>query len=453
LSGIRVPPEWHRFERRPWYVGQMLLYRSGYDARRILLYARLPVIALFLALSCSLFAFVRVVGGSDIAALSAMSLSAFCPTLLAHGHLATVDMGLTLFSFAAIALTLRVLEESSTSIAVLAGVSAACAAASKVSGAIVPLFILMLVAFYAVRGRVLPWRSLFVAGLSSVITFAAIYLAVSRGSNPFTEYLREIRNIHMLYAGGYNRPQFLLGEFSRHGWWYYDVIALLLKMTLPALLLIVIATIVAIWQRRRESLALLAFALLFLAVSSFSSLAIGVRHVLPIFPFVFAAIGISLSDPPVSNHDERRAFGIAVATLIAWHAGASLLAYPSYISYFNPLIGNQRNADRYLVDSNLDWGQDLHRLALWTREHKVDFIRVNYFGAGDIGYEFGARAASWPAPRPQSLPKGWFAVSRHYYRLSFDRSFSAMDYDTYLARSHAQYVTTVGGSIYVYRVP
>jgi hypothetical protein len=53
------------------------------------------------------------------------------------------------------------------------------------------------------------------------------------------------------------------------------------------------------------------------------------------------------------------------------------------------------------------------------------------------------------APRPEPLPRGWFALSRHPYRLSFRLP---ENYDQYLGRSRARYVTTIGRSIVVYRV-
>jgi hypothetical protein len=143
---------------------------------------------------------------------------------------------------------------------------------------------------------------------------------------------------------------------------------------------------------------------------------------------------------------------IAAAALVAVHALTAVLVFPSYLSYFNLLIGSPRNADRVLIDSNLDWGQDLRRLGQWAREHDVDLMRVHYFGAGSVEHELGARGMRWPAPRREPLPKGWFAVSRHFYRLSFLPARSPIDYEVYLRTNRAEYVTTIGGSIDIYRV-
>ena len=150
---------------------------------------------------------------------------------------------------------------------------------------------------------------------------------------------------------------------------------------------------------------------------------------------------------------ERRVVGPVLLVLFAAQLMVAVRTFPSYISYFNPLIGSHRNADRILIDSNLDWGQDLRRLKQWTDAHGVDFIRIDYFGGGDIEHLFAEKAERWTAPRPEPLPRGWYAVSRHFYRVSFDPKESPVDYDTYLEASNAEYVTTVGGSIDVYRVP
>jgi hypothetical protein len=448
IAGYRVPDEWRALGNRPWVAGHMLLYRAGYDPQRILRTARLPVVALFLALCFAVFWFVREATRSDACALAAFALTGFCPTLLAHGRLATVDMALTFFAFAATALLLRLLQTSSTSSAIGCGVALACAMASKVSGALLVPFFVVVIAVWFLRERRVHIRALIVAAVSTLIAFVAIYWLVGRSLDPtlpFRAYLGEVAAVRGFYSERHVLPQFLLGEFSKDGWPYYSLVAMAVKTPLPALALFVLATLPAILKRRFEVIVCVLFAALFLLMSAFSTLNIGIRHVLPIFPFLYAGAAVSLCDA-------ARPIRVAAIALVIAHALIAVLAYPSYLSYFNPLIGSARNADRVLIDSNLDWGQDLRRLERWRREHGIDVLRVHYFGAGSVEHELGAHGLRWSAPRPEPLPKGWFALSRHYYRLSFLRARSPVDYDTYLRVSHAQYVTTVGGSIDIYRV-
>jgi hypothetical protein len=447
LTGHRVPDEWRRFGNRPWVAGHMLLYRAGYDSQRILRMARLPAIALLLALCFAVWGFVRDATGDDAAAVGAFALTGFCPTLLAHGRLATVDLGVTLFAFLATMLLLRLLRTPSMGVAVATGIAVACTLASKVSGALLVPFFAIVVVLWFVRERRVAWRMLAVAALTSVATFILIYLLIARSIDltlPFRAYLDEVRAVREFYVAN-PLPQFLLGEFSQDGWPHYYLVAIAVKTPLPALALFVLAGVASIRRRRFEVIVCAIFATLFLVVSAFSSLNLGIRHVLPIYPFLYAACAIAL-------FDVSRRMRIAAAVLVVAQALTAVVAYPSYLSYFNPLIGSARNADRILIDSNLDWGQDLRRLGHWTRDHDIDAIHVHYFGAGNVERELGSRGIRWAAPRPEPLPQGWFAVSRHYYRLSFLPARSPVDYDTYLRASGARYVTTIGGSIDVYRV-
>ncbi len=442
-TGHRVPEVWHQYGNRPWVVGHLLLYRAGYDAQRILRLARLPVIALFLGLCFAIYWFVRDVTGSEVAALAAFALTGFCPTLLAHGRLATVDMSVTFFGFVATGLLLRLLRAPSRGMAVATGFALACALATKVSGALLVPFFLIVVGVWFVRRRRLP-SELWLAALTSIVAFMAVYLLLGRSADltlPFRAYLGEVRAVREFYVAN-PLPQFLLGEFSQKGWPHYYLVAIAVKTPLAALVLVVLGLV---RTRRFEAVVSLFFVALFLLVSAFSSLNLGIRHVLPIDPFLFAACAISLAD---ASKNMR----IAAGVLVAAHALTAVIAYPSYLSYFNPLIGSPRNADRILIDSNLDWGQDLRRLGQWARANEIGTIRVHYFGAGNVEQELGERAIRWPAPRPERLPSGWFAVSRHFYRLSFLPARSPVDYDAYLRASGARYVTTIGGSIDVYRV-
>jgi hypothetical protein len=215
---------------------------------------------------------------------------------------------------------------------------------------------------------------------------------------------------------------------------------------LPAIFLFVAALVVGVRRKSFAFWSLLLFVCLFLAVAASGHLALGIRYVLPIYPFIYALTAIALS---MANL--RRAGTAVVVILLAWHVAENLVAYPSYISYFNESIGSRKNADKFLIDSNLDWGQDLRRLDLWCRKNKVSQIAVHYTGGGFPEYELrSAKPIIRTAPGPDLLPKGYFALSRHLYRIS--RKFWGVDYDDYLAASHARYVTTIGGSIYVFRI-
>ncbi|MGZ8868308.1 MAG: ArnT family glycosyltransferase [Thermoanaerobaculia bacterium] len=463
LSGYRVPPGWKGGNH--WSVGQRFLYLSGYDPYRILFLARLPTIALFAALIAVMYWFVLRQTGSAGWALAAATLTGFCPNLMAHGRLATVDLAMTFFSFVATVLLIELITRPSMRVAVTFGVTAAAAVMSKVSGVILaPYLALVVGAAFALRKVQEPRRflkGLAVAIVAAVLFFEAVSLAET-GSDfvraeypdtpvllvPFAEYLANIRTISAWYDKGHAHPQFLLGQFSREGWKHYYLVALLLKTSIPALVLFVAAAVIAVWKRSFVLTILLLFVVLFLVVAATGHLALGVRYVLPVYAFLYAAAVIA-----VGSVNPRRAGIVIVGVLVGWHVFENVVAYPSYLSYFNQFIGSHRNADRYLIDSNLDWGQDLRRLDRWLGEKKVDEVIVHYFGGGAPQFDVSARVIGSYGAGGKPLPKGsWFALSRHYYRLSFAPSISRENYDDYLARSGARYVATVGGSINVYRV-
>lgn len=463
LAGYRIEPGWKGANH--WIVGRRFLYRSGHDAYRILFLSRLPTIMLFGALVAVMYWFVLSQTGSPAWALAAAILTGFCPNLMAHGRLATVDMALTFFAFASTALLITLFGRPTLPLAMLFGLAAVAAPMTKVSGLILgPYFIAVIAAAFVLRHIPEPrrfFKGLAVAIVTGLVFFEAFglaetgqtfahqqYPATSRLAIPFVEYVENVRAINNWYTHGHALPQFLLGEFSTSGWPQYYPIAFLLKTPIPAIFLFVAAMVAGVRMRGFTFSALAAFVVLFFAIAAAGRLALGIRYVLPVYPFIYAATPIALHASKL-----RRGGLVLVAVLLAWHAAENLRAYPSYIAYFNELTGGEANADKFLIDSNLDWGQDLRRLDDWARTNHVRQIAVHYFGGGSVEYEIrSAKPIILYAPGPGLLPPGYFALSRHFYRVSFDPDVWGVNYDDYLAASHAVYVGSVGGSINIYRV-
>ena len=91
-----------------------------------------------------------------------------------------------------------------------------------------------------------------------------------------------------------------------------------------------------------------------------------------------------------------------VLVLAGWYAVGTLRVHPHYLAYFNELGGGPRNGYRLLVDSNLDWGQDLKGLKAWMDARRVSRIKLSYFGSADPAY-YGIDAENLPgysAPHP-----------------------------------------------------
>lgn len=484
LDGVRMPPI-YRPDTRMWAVGRYILYRTGHDPHRLLFLARLPTVIAFLALCLAVSWFVARETGSGWWGLAGLVLTGFCPLIMAHGRLATVDVPLSLFLFLSIALLVRLIERPSIPIAIALGAASAAAVLTKTSGNILaPLFAILIGAALLLRRISSPRRfaaHFALAALTGILVGEVVIVGLAgsdyvrekhpsleapaaRLALPFAEAVANVRAVRALVAKGHEFPQFFLGEQRYRSWPHYYLVAMLLKTTIPALLIAVLG--IAAFARRLPgrgagegdprfaAAACFLFAASFLTAASLGQLAVGVRYVLPVYPALYAGALIAIAERWRDAGVTRRRVAAAAAVLLTWHVAENAIAYPGYIAYFNEIAGGKANADRFLIDSNLDWGQDLRRLGMWAREHGVRELTIHYFGGGDLAADLpGIRASAIPGPGLAPLPAGWFAVSRHFYRLSLSGNLWPLDYDTYLERSGAQYVTTVGDSILVYRVP
>jgi hypothetical protein len=121
---------------------------------------------------------------------------------------------------------------------------------------------------------------------------------------------------------------------------------------------------------------------IYVGVTLTRHLNIGHRHLLPIYPFLFAAAGSAAAAAVRAGRTRRW----AVLALSAWYAASVLHVHPHYLGYFNELVGGPSQGWRYLVDSNVDWGQDLKALKRWTDEHGVTQLKLSYFGTADPAY-------------------------------------------------------------------
>jgi len=94
--------------------------------------------------------------------------------------------------------------------------------------------------------------------------------------------------------------------------------------------------------------------------------------------------GSMLADVNIIRGRALRSIGIVL--LSCWYLAGSLAIYPHYLAYFNEIAGGPDNGYRYLVDSNLDWGQDLKGLGLYMKEKNIDRVHLSYFGTADPNY-------------------------------------------------------------------
>ncbi|HSD09377.1 MAG TPA: hypothetical protein VLF14_00205, partial [Candidatus Binatia bacterium] len=202
-----------------------------------------------------------------------------------------------------------------------------------------------------------------------------------------------LKSLDVLLVGDQPREPayFFAGMWSLQGWWFYHLAAFFLKTPLPLLLGGLFATgawLVGRSNGRRDYCVFIPLLFVFLSNAVLNPLNIGVRHALPAYPLLAIAVSPWLAGPlehlfsaSRTRADLARA-SLSVA-LMAWFTAANLSIAPRYLEYFNELAGGPANGHRWLIDSNVDWGQDLIRLSEYMRERHLDSVKLAYFGRVD----------------------------------------------------------------------
>jgi hypothetical protein len=182
----------------------------------------------------------------------------------------------------------------------------------------------------------------------------------------------------------------LLGDYSRTGWWYYFPVAFALKTSVPFLIVSLVSLFWALWSliRHREwrlFLPLLAVGL-YTALTMNSRINIGVRHFLPVFPFLFLLSGTLLARLLQTHY--QRAMLLVIIFLCGWMALEAARTYPNYIPYMNQLASSQPHW-YYLSDSNVEWGDDTGALAKYLRERGERRVRAALLGGWLSRVQYG----------------------------------------------------------------
>jgi hypothetical protein len=353
----------------------------------------------------------------------AVGLFTFLPPILAHAGLATTDVALTAFLGATFLCGMIWLEDPTWKHAVLFGVSGALMVLSKFSCLVYfPAAAgLALLWYYFVErpswgniGRVVRERlpqfgaavllALFIVWAGYRFSFGKVYFANLK--LPFPELFAGIKQVMTHNAEGHTG--YLLGERRTKGFWYFYEVALAVKTPL-AFLAVMGYGIALAWRKQttpRRLYVPFCFSAAILLVGAFSSINIGIRHVLPIyvgFSLLAAAAVVRL----LETGQTRRWINAAVVALMVWSAATSLFSHPDYLPYFNALAGSQ--PEKILVDSDLDWGQDMKRAGARLQEvHAPDVAFVTNIIA-DLQGDFGFPKTK--GFRPAVPVPGWNLVS------------------------------------------
>jgi 4-amino-4-deoxy-L-arabinose transferase-like glycosyltransferase len=410
-----------------------MLYIAN-DADRLLYAARFMIVLLGVLLGVLVFCWTRELFGFW-AAVIVLGLYTIEPNILAHSRLVTTDFGVTCFVFGTMYFlwrTTRCLSAGN-----LCGLIAffTLAQISKFSAVLLGPIVLVLLMMRACRRS--PWavnigrprpltgrlqRAAIALALSAMlagIAWAAIWAIydfryLPSASPSWAWNLQNDPNVvkiaptitgavawadgHKLLPNAYTegfllgqvkaqkRSGFLAGSYRTEGWWWFFPFAFLVKTPISVLVLFVMGLALSLVHWRRfldDTVCALLTLVAFLAAAMLARLNIGLRHILPIYPFVLLLAGGGVAELCARKQKPLRWLlgGLGLLAVLEF-AGVC----PHYLAFFNQFAGGPRNGQKYLVDSNIDWGQDLKGLKRWMDERNVQHINLSYFGTADPAY-------------------------------------------------------------------
>jgi hypothetical protein len=488
LSGLRLHDH-----RNLWIEGNELLFSNGRYLYNLAL-ARAGVLPFFLLATFLVWYWARLRCG-NWPALAATFLFTTSPVVLAHSGLATTDMiAAATFTWAVLAFV-SFLEGPTYGRAATLGGAAGLAVLSKFSALLfLPACALTLSLTRWLTNRqaaettpltasiTVSWRRpiavavpvlLLIGWAGYRFSISSATTATDRPHYTLDQLAGKSGTLHNLayavaeapfipapaFFQGLAKARFkettghkgyLLGQVKETGWWYFFPVALAVKSTIPFLILTIVGSLYlarSAWLGQADWIALspLVAALTVILVCLPSRINIGVRHILPIYPLLAIIAGLgacklwSIARP-------KYAGPVVACVLLTWQLLSSIRAHPDYLAYFNEFAG--RHPENVLIDSDLDWGQDLLRLSAILQQEHVERVSIAYAGSPWLDLnKFGLPPFHVLAPHERTT--GWIAISI----LALKTGGFLQPDDSYAWLEAYQQVGRAGKSIWLYYIP
>jgi hypothetical protein len=440
--------------------GTQILYR-GHRYDRLLATARLGILPFFWVACFVVFEWGRRSFDRATAAIAVVFFS-FLPPVLAHAGLATTDMALTAWLSAAFLAAILWVQRPDWKRSVLFGACTGLAVISKFSSlAFLPATLALAAAVWLwrerptaavlvrdARGRAVMF--LVAAAAACIViwagyrfSFGKVYFADLR--LPAPELYQGVKSVLDHNRGGHS--SYLLGERSQTGFWYFFPVVLGVKTPLAFLALVGLGIVLVVRRRDgfRQGWLPLAFSAAILAVGMIGNIDIGLRHVLPVYVGFALVAAIGAAD--LLRLAPRKAWATPVLGLaVAWLFASSLLSHPDYLPYFNELAGSE--PEKIVVDSDLDWGQDVKRLA--RRLQQVGAREVTFLSLLTADYREHGMPRVIGVMDGLRPPPGWCAISITYLKA---RRLGSPDPNRVLWPDRIPPAEKVGAGIYLWQFP
>lgn len=398
-------------------LGEAFLYKVGNNADQLLFWGRFPVVLLTVIMGISIYLIATKLWGW-LGGMVAVGVYAFDPTIAAHGHLVTTDIAASLGMLLTVYAGWQLLDKFTGWRVLAFGASLGVALASKYSTlALLPiLFVLLIVRLVIDPELRRRGRSLVVSAVGGLLVawlvIAASYqfhltpppatstvvedvTTANHGNLPTGPRVEKANRLYsairpVLLPSNYlkgtflvfrtvtlGRTAFLLGQTSNQGWWYYFPVLLLTKTPIPSLLILLagICVVIRYPERRKIGGYILAAGLMYLGFTLTSKANIGLRHAMPVLPFLFVGAGATV------YQTSKRGLYI-IGLLLFWLLVNFAVIFPYYLPYYNELVGGSNSGYKISTDSNTDWGQDLKRIKQYVDEKGIDQPYLEYYWDG-----------------------------------------------------------------------
>ncbi len=437
---LKNPIHWDTLKRPDlpqgfeWAFGREFLFSQ--DADRILFWGRVPAVLTSLCLAGLIMVWAGQLWGKAAGVL-ALALYVFDPTITAHAQLVTTDIGCAFFSTLFLFLLRRFLKNPCWTNLALPGLSLGLALGTKFSALILlPIAFLLIALNTWTKGRSLAtgpeatdarskllvvfrqflsdfddsslFKRLRGAFLFAVLTVGLAYLVLWAlyffPQDPLF-YWQGMKTVYRDHAP--NHEFYLMGELSKQGWWYFLFVAWLVKTPVATLLILGAAVVLFICGKRRSWLeeAFVAVpAIIYFAAYSAGASNLGIRYLIPCFPFLF------VFSARVASWAAGRA-AVALLACLLWLGWEFASIWPDHLSYFNQLAGGPNHGTEWLDDSNVDWGQGLIQLREYLKRRPIGDYWFCYFGSAVPGY-YGVQQKPI-ANEGLMKPQGMLILSAH----------------------------------------